>query len=91
MTSAYQTVSLTSPPCSQLVSENETAGQVAIDLWAAGYPVEQIANRMGITANYVRRVVNCASAPKDRATATERASQQLLDALRRYHPDRCGQ
>ena len=66
--------------------------QQVLDLWERDIAAADIAHQLDLKVDYVRRVVTMLGAPKgdDWHRSTRLASQTLLRALRRHHPERCG-
>lgn len=66
--------------------------QRIIDLWEAGSKAGEIAEATGKGINYVQRVVSMLGrpAPDDWHAGARQGSHNLIRALRRHHPDRCG-
>lgn len=66
--------------------------QRIIDLWEAGRKAPEIAELTGKGLSYVQRVISMLACPvpDNWHAGARQGSNDLLRALRRHHPNRCG-
>lgn len=66
--------------------------QMIIDLTERGIDAAGIAERLGLSEGYVRQVAQALVAPPVGAweAGARKGTANLLAALRRHHPQRCG-